>query len=84
MGERNQLMATINVGYKQYIMPVDEAVAIAKALATAEIYEPKYRPKEEGGTTLHVYPQDQQHLPAVQLVSYETYRMAKLAGKPPV
>jgi hypothetical protein len=78
----NQLMATINVGYKQYIMPVDEALALAKTIATAEIYEPKYRPKEEGGSTYHVYPQEQQALPSVQLVSYEHYRMAKLAGHP--
>lgn len=79
-----QLMAIVGVGYRQYIMPVDEAVALAKTMARAEIYDSKYRPKEEGGTTLHVYTQDQQHLPTVQLVSYETYRMAKLAGKPPV
>lgn len=84
MEERAQLMAIVGVGYRQYIMPVDEAVALAKTMATAEIYDSKYRPKEEGGTTLHVYAQEQQHLPTVQLVSYETYRMAKLAGKPPV
>jgi hypothetical protein len=82
MGERNQLMATINVGYKQYIMPVEDAVAVAKALATAEIYDTKYRPKEEGGSTHHVYAQEQPNLPTVQLVSYEHYRMAKLAGPP--
>ena len=82
MGERNQLMATITLGYRQYIMPVDDAVALAKAVATAEIYDTKYRPKEEGGTTHHVYPQEQQALPAVQLMSYEAYRMAKLAGHP--
>jgi hypothetical protein len=78
----HKLMATINVGYKVYVMPVDDAVAIAKALAVAEIYDTKYRPKEEGGSTHHVYPQEQQALPSVQLVSYEHYRMAKLAGKP--
>jgi hypothetical protein len=78
----NQLMATIGVGYRVYVMPVDDAVAIAKALAVAEIYDTKYRPKEDGGTTHHVYPQEQQNLPTVQLVSYETYRMAKLAGPP--
>ena len=82
MGERNQLMAVVGVGYKQYIMPVDEAVALAKTMATAELYEPKYRPESDGGTTFHVYAQEQQHLPTVQLVSYEAYRMAKLAGKP--
>ena len=82
MGERAQLMATVNVGYKQYVMPVDDAVALAKTIATAEIYDTKYRPKEEGGTTHHVYAQEQKHLPTVQLVSYEAYRMAKLAGPP--
>ena len=82
MGERSQLMATIALGYRQYIMPVDDAVALAKAVAAAEIYDTKYRPKEEGGTTHHVYPQEQQTLPTVQLMSYEAYRMAKLAGKP--
>jgi len=78
----HKLMAVVGVGYRQYIMPVDEAVALAKTMATAEIYEPKYRPKEEGGSTHHVYAQEQLNLPTVQLVSYEHYRMAKLAGKP--
>jgi len=78
----NQLMATVSIGYKTYVMPVDEAVAVAKALATAESYDTKYRPKEEGDTTHHVYAQKQQNLPSVQLMSYETYRMAKLAGHP--
>ena len=78
----NQLMATVSTGYKTYVMPVDEAVAVAKTMATAEIYDTKYRPKEEGGTTHHVYAQEQQNLPSVQLMSYETYRMAKLAGPP--
>ena len=78
----NQLMATVSTGYKTYVMPVDEAVAVAKTMATAEIYDTKYRGKEEGGTTHHVYAQEQQNLPSVQLMSYETYRMAKLAGPP--
>ncbi len=78
----HKLMATIGIGYKVYVMPVDDAVAIAKALATAEIYDSKYRREEDGGTTYHVYPQEKQNLPSVQIVSYETYRMAKLAGKP--
>jgi hypothetical protein len=78
----HKLMATIDLGYKTYVMPVDEAVALAKTLATAEIYDTKYRPKEDGGTTYHVFPQEQQTLPQVQLMLYETYRMAKLAGKP--
>jgi hypothetical protein len=78
----DQLMATIGIGYRVYVMPVDDAVAVAKALAVAEIYDTKYRSKEEGGTTHHVYPQEQQALPTVHLMSYETYRMAKLAGPP--
>jgi hypothetical protein len=82
MGERNQLMATVHVGYRQYIMPADEALALAKTIAMAEIYDTKYRSKEDGGTTHHVYPQEQQALPSVQLVSYEFYRLAKLAGPP--
>jgi hypothetical protein len=78
----DQLMATIGIGYRVYVMPVDDAVAVAKALAVAEIYDTKYRSKEEGGSTHHVYAQEQQALPTVQLVSYEHYRMAKLAGPP--
>jgi hypothetical protein len=78
----HKLMAVVGVGYRQYIMPVDEAVALAKTMATAEIYDTQYRPLDAGGTTHHVFPQEQQNLPTVQLMSYETYRMAKLAGKP--
>lgn len=82
MAENNQLMATISIGYKQYCMPVDDAIAVAKALATAQIYNTKYRSEENGGTTHHIYDQELQNLPTVQLMSYETYRMAKLAGRP--
>ena len=78
----NQPMATISVGYKTYCMPVDDAVAIAKALAVAEIYDTKYRSKEDGGTTHHIYQQEALLLPSIQLMSYELYRMAKLAGPP--
>jgi hypothetical protein len=78
----HKLMAVVGVGYRAYIMPVDEAVALAKTMATAEIYDTKYRPNEEGGSTHHVYAQEQQNLPTVNLVSYEHYRMAKLAGHP--
>ena len=78
----HKLMAIVGVGYRQYIMPVDEALVLAKTIATAEIYDTKYRPKEDGGTTHHVYAPEQPNLPNVQLMSYETYRMAKLAGKP--
>ena len=80
MGE--QLMAIVGVGYRQYIMPVDEAVALAKTMARAEIYHSKYRPKEEGGTTPHVYPKHQLHLITLQPLSYQTHLNPYLPGKP--
>lgn len=82
MAENHQLMATICVGYKTYVMPVDDAVAVAKALATAQLYDTKYRNEADGGTTHHIFDQDLRNLPSVQLMSYEAYRLAKLAGPP--
>ena len=83
MGERSDtVMATLCIGYKTYCMPIDNAVAVAKALAVAELYDTKYRPKDEGGTTHHIFPQENTNGLSVHLINADLYRMAKLAGKP--
>jgi hypothetical protein len=76
------VMAVIIVGYKTYVMPVEEAVAIAKSVATAEMYERKYRSSSEGGTTYHVYQQEEQAEIPITVLPNVLYRMAKMAGKP--
>jgi hypothetical protein len=81
MGERNDdVMATITLGYTTFCMPLEDAVAIAKALTLAELYDRKYR--SDGGTTHHIYPNEDKANFQLNFVTAELYRMAKLAGKP--
>lgn len=80
--QTNDVMATIAIGYKTYVMSVDAAVAIAKAMASAELYERKYRSNSEGGSTYHVYADDTRDMIDIGFIPAIKYRMAKLAGKP--
>jgi len=80
--------AKIRIGYADYVMDLDKAIHVIEALAEAELYETKYKSKEEGGTTYWIYPQDdvtdnnaETH---ITLLNPGFYNLAKLAGKPPL
>jgi len=82
MAEKEEVMATVRIGYKTYCMPIDEAVAVIKALSRAMLYESKWRSPTEGGPTHHIYPNDDATQYELATMSADLYRMAKLAGKP--
>lgn len=77
--------AIVRVGYEDYIVDADKALAIVEALADAERYDMKYR-REEGGVpahhTHHVYDVDTDKKFDVQVISNKFYLMCKMAGKP--
>ncbi len=71
----------VTFGYRSFVMDGDKAMAMLDLLKDAEQYESKYRSKEEGGTTHHIYDTD---ISSVELkfLPEDAYRMYKLAGKP--
>jgi hypothetical protein len=80
----NKSKLVVEIGYRKYIVPTDKAVTLMEILYDAEIFEEKYRSKENGGTTYHCYGQDGNNRSSVSmyLIPESLYRMAKLAGKP--
>jgi hypothetical protein len=75
--------AIIRVGYNNFVLDTQKALALLELLADAEIYEERWRNREDGGTTYHVYPQESDHgVRELKVVPTAFYHMAKMAGKP--
>ena len=71
------------IGYKNYVIDTADAVKVAEVLSRAELYDSKYRSKDDGGTSIHVWEQDPSDSTISMIIlSDSMYRMAKLAGKP--
>jgi hypothetical protein len=79
------MKAILNVGYKEYVVEAEEAVAFIKMLSTAERYASKYKARDEGGTTYHIWGEEEEldSLPPLTFLSPSQYRLYKMAGKPP-
>jgi hypothetical protein len=75
--------AIVRVGYTQFVMDTPKALALLELLADCEIYEEKWRTKEQGGTTHHMYPQEtNEGIREIKVIPTAFYHMAKMAGKP--
>jgi len=75
--------AIVQVGYTQFLLDTQKALTLLELLAEAELYEEKWRKKEEGGTTYHVYSQDSNEgIRQLKVIPMAFYHMAKMAGKP--
>lgn len=74
------MKAVLNLGWKNYIMDPDKAVAVLQMLEGAEIYEETWH-HESKNKTHHVYEQEAGSQ-TLNLIPDSLYRMAKLAGKP--
>lgn len=75
----------VNLGYRNVVLDMDKALAIAQMLEDAELYESKYHSAVDGKpsySTHHIYPMTQENSFNMQLVTNESYNMYKLAGKP--
>lgn len=78
--------ACIQIGYTTYVMELSDAMKIAEALVTAEMYESKWvhDPTTSGNiTTYHVWEQEKSESPSLMVITDALYQNAKLAGKPP-
>ena len=77
--------AIVRIGYTDYVIDAEKALAIADALADAEVYEDKYH-KPEGEVpsynTYHVYDMDVGRKFDIQVLNNKFYLMCKMAGKP--
>jgi len=80
------MKAIIRVGYSDYVLDTDKAVAIIESLEGAEVYESKYHAKtaeDDSYYTYHVYNQHEEFIDRkLTLITDEQYNMYKLAGKP--
>ena len=70
----------ITIGYTKYVMDLDKAVQVMEAFCHMEKYEAVYHKPEDGGTTLHIYPETM--TATIEVIQESLYQMAKLAGKP--
>lgn len=74
------MKAVVRLGYKDYVMDTEKALAILSILDEAEVYECKW------AETTHahfVYSQDsQEFIRELKILPDAIYRMGKLAGKP--
>ena len=75
--------AIVSVGYRKYVMNIEEAITFGNLLAKAEQYDEKWHKDTGNGssTTKHIWEIDEDSYNIVILpdAAYTTY---KLAGKP--
>ena len=73
----------INIGYRGYVVDAAQAIALSDILSKAERYDSKYKSKEDGGTTYHIWEQTGEDSTFdMRILTESMYRMAKLAGEP--
>ena len=70
----------VRIGYTNYVLDDQKALALIHLLEDAEVYEAKWRTEAEGGTTHHIFKQDQEL--SISYLSDEKYRLYKLSGTP--
>jgi len=77
--------AIVRVGYEDYVVDADKALAVVEALAGAERYESKYHSALDGVSahyTHHVYDVEVEKKFDIQVISPKFYLLCKMAGKP--
>lgn len=78
--------AVISMGYNEYILDLQDAMAVLELLDKAERYKSKYHSKTDDRasfTSYHVYSQeDEAALRNITILSSDAYRKAKLLGRP--
>ena len=76
------MKAIVNIGYKNYVMDTEKAIAVLEMLSGAEIYDSKWSSLSKQ-TSHYIYQQDDaDFIREMKLLPDALYRMAKLAGKP--
>ena len=74
---------TVQIGYQYFVLDGGKAVQLLDTLQGAEVYETKWRSESDGGTSYHIYPQEETlRKVEIMYLTENQYRMYKLAGKP--
>lgn len=74
------MKATIELGYKSYVMDAEKAIAVLEMLDQAEMYETKWVNKS---TAHYIYPQEgSDNIRTLKILPDALYKMAKMAGRP--
>lgn len=75
--------AAVRIGYTEFVLDTQKALTLLELLSEAEIYEEKWHKAEDGGSTYHVYPQDNADgLRQLKIIPHAFYQIAKMAGRP--
>ena len=83
------MKAVISLGYRDYVMEAEDALALLQVIARGERYQTKWRKEEEGGTSYYIWTESEQpgnhgnNIGDLRLISDDHDRIAKLAGAPP-
>lgn len=73
-------MVVVTIPYGSMVMEAKDAFVLAEIYARSEEYTEKWRSADDGGTTVHVFPNHTEM--DMKVITDDLYRMAKLAGKP--
>lgn len=74
------MKAILQLSNGKYVMPLEDATAIASILARSESYQAKYR--SGGSNTHHIYANESETLVEIRVISEDFYNLCKLAGAP--
>lgn len=73
----------VELGLYSLVFDTPDAVKFVDLLSHAECYREKWRDKESGGTSYHIYPMDREtSRVALKFITDDEYKVMKLAGKP--
>lgn len=80
------MKAVVTLGWNKYVMELDDAVTVVKALSNAEQMQDKYisaaeSPTGSGFTKYFIFPQEEFN-PTISFLTDDRYNIGKLAGKP--
>ena len=73
-------MVVVTIPYGSLVMDAKDAFVLAEVYARSAEYKEKWRSSEDGGSTYHIFPNEQKM--DIKVISDDLYNMAKLAGKP--
>lgn len=73
----------VEISHTAYVLDAPDAIQLVELISKADIYREKWRAKEDGGTTYHIYPQDRDaSRVSLKFLTDVEVEIMKLAGKP--
>lgn len=73
----------VDIGLYSLVLDTQDAVKFVDLISKAECYRERWRSKEDGGTSYHIYPMDREtSRVALKFITDDEYKVMKMAGKP--